>query len=125
MATANFGPRPELTAADHAFAALVDECAWSCTSRPELTEVDQNFALFCEQTSLGIDMFLGMMAAMQRPTLASTVEFRHGVHVACIPVPEAWRTPKPKLNAWQRAATKLAEQITMPLDELLARRACA
>ncbi len=106
--------------------------------RPELTPADLEFARMCEQIAIGMDIYFGMLvstfayvgmvavaAQMQAPTLESTTEFRHGVHAAEIPVPQAWQAPKPKLNKWQRAAAKLADQITMPLDELLALRACA
>jgi hypothetical protein len=103
--------------------------------RPALTAADLDFARGCEQLATNMDVFFGMLMAtfafvgmtavaaqQQRPTPESTIEFRHGVHAACIPVPMAWRSPKPKLDKWQQRAAKLAEQITMPLDELLAER---
>lgn len=105
--------------------------------RPALTDADLDFARGCEQIAQRMDMFFGMMMATfafiglaavaaqaQQPTLESTVGFRHGVHTACIPVPEAWRSTKPKLNKWQRDAVKLADQISKPLDQLFALRAC-
>lgn len=122
--------RPELTERDRDFAQLIDDLTFTFDfyAQPHwFTGRELVWGLVCSRVEELSGMVLDLMnqpvsEAQGREHRARM--YRHGEEgsTAELHVPETWRSPKPRRNAWQRAADKLAQQISMPLDALFAER---